>query len=75
MESLLGCDDAPVNRFSDLSLGPDDGWQHLPEPRQAEPGQWPKLEAALAVVNRDLTATLPGQGPLILMVATSTSTG
>lgn len=33
----------------------------------AEPGQWPKLEAALAVVNRDLMATLPDQEALILM--------
>ncbi|MFJ6986996.1 MULTISPECIES: hypothetical protein [unclassified Streptomyces] len=38
-----------------------------PEPAPAEPGHWPKLEAALAVVNRDLTATLPGHGPLILV--------
>ncbi|MGM9468495.1 hypothetical protein [Streptomyces murinus] len=52
------------------------GWG---EPRQAEPGQaeagraeagrWPELEAALAVVNRDVraTLTLPGREPLILM--------
>lgn len=45
--------------------------QPLPEPRRAEPGQWPKSEAALAVVNRDLVATLPGQEALILMVAPS----
>ncbi|MFD4829783.1 hypothetical protein ACFWPV_07975 [Streptomyces uncialis] len=44
---------------------------HLDEPRRAEPGLWPKWEAALAVVNRDLTATLPGQDPLILMLAPS----
>lgn len=43
----------------------------LPEPRRAEPGEWPKFEAALAVVNRDVTATLPGQDALILMVAPS----
>ncbi|MEU2653748.1 hypothetical protein ABZ615_00320 [Streptomyces sp. NPDC007325] len=60
-----------MNHFSYLSLGPGDDWQHPPEPRPAEPGQWPKLEAALAVVNRDLTATLPGQEPLILLVAPS----
>ncbi|MFY4723669.1 hypothetical protein [Streptomyces sp. LaBMicrA B280] len=39
------------------------------EPERAEPGRWPALEAALAVVNRDVRATLPGQGPLILMAA------
>ena len=39
--------------------------------RPAEPGEWPKFEAALAVVNRDVTATLPGQDGLILMVAPS----
>ncbi|MEU6465141.1 hypothetical protein [Streptomyces sp. NPDC046976] len=38
------------------------------EPERAEPGRWPELEAALAVVNRDVRATLPGQEPLILMV-------
>ncbi|MCX5398816.1 hypothetical protein OHA55_17845 [Streptomyces sp. NBC_00102] len=32
-----------------------------------EPGRWPKLEAALAVVNRDLLATLPDQDALVLM--------
>ncbi|MFJ6088099.1 hypothetical protein ACIQI8_42750 [Streptomyces sp. NPDC092369] len=42
-----------------------------PEPGRVEPGQWPKLEVALAVVNRDLMATLPGQAPLILMAAPS----
>ncbi|MER6478433.1 hypothetical protein [Streptomyces filamentosus] len=68
-EGRTGCDDAPVSHFSYVSLGPGHDWQDLPEPRQAEPGQWPKLEAALAVVNRDLRATLPGQGPLILLVA------
>ncbi len=60
-----------MNHFSFLGLAPGHHRQHLPEPRQAEPGQWPKLEAALAVVNCDLTATLPGQDPLILMVAPS----
>ena len=33
----------------------------------AQPGRWPKLESALAVVNRDVLATLPDQAPLILM--------
>ncbi|GAA3117314.1 hypothetical protein GCM10010521_01290 [Streptomyces rameus] len=60
-----------MSHFSFVSLGPGDDRQHLPEHRQAEPGQWPKLEAALAAVNRDLMATLPGQGPLILMAAPS----
>ncbi|MFJ3646637.1 hypothetical protein [Streptomyces murinus] len=38
------------------------------ESGRAEAGRWPELEAALAVVNRDVRATLPGQEPLILMV-------
>ncbi|MGM0346013.1 hypothetical protein [Streptomyces sp. Adlamb9] len=40
------------------------------EPGWAEAGRWPELEAALAVVNRDVraTLTLPGREPLILMV-------
>ncbi|MFH9940496.1 hypothetical protein ACH4OT_14400 [Streptomyces murinus] len=41
-----------------------------PEAGRAEAGRWPELEAALAVVNRDVraTLTLPGREPLILMV-------
>ncbi|MEU6353323.1 hypothetical protein ABZ896_29035 [Streptomyces sp. NPDC047072] len=57
-----------MSYFSYFRIGPDDDWQRPPEPQRAEPGQWPKLEAALAVVNRDVTATLPGQDPLVLMV-------
>ncbi|MFF9690865.1 hypothetical protein [Streptomyces sp. NPDC014623] len=57
-----------MNYFSYSSIGPGHDRQQLSEPRRAEPSQWPKLEAALAVVNHDLTATLPGQDPLILMV-------
>ncbi len=38
------------------------------DPRRAEPGRYPRLEAALATVNRDLAATLPDQPPLVLMV-------
>ncbi|MDT0482605.1 hypothetical protein [Streptomyces doebereineriae] len=53
---------------SHFSIGPGHDWQHLPDPRPAEPGQWPKLEAAFAAVNRDLMATLPDQEALILMV-------
>jgi hypothetical protein len=60
-----------VNYFSHFSIGPGHDRSDLPEPRRAEPGQWPKLEAALAVVNRDLVATMPGQDALILMVAPS----
>ncbi|KUN80122.1 hypothetical protein [Streptomyces griseoruber] len=56
-----------MNHFSYGSIGPGRDRQPRPEPRPAEPGQWPKLEAALAVVNRDLRATLPGQDALILM--------
>ncbi|MEV5008711.1 hypothetical protein AB0K74_25720 [Streptomyces sp. NPDC056159] len=57
-----------MSYFSNSSIGPGHDRRHLPEPRPAEPGQWPKLEAALAVVNRDLMATLPDQEALILMV-------
>lgn len=57
-----------MNYFSYASDGAGLGGRRPHEPRPAEPGQWPKLEAALAVVNRDLVATLPGQDPLILMV-------
>ncbi|WEH40373.1 hypothetical protein OG233_13245 [Streptomyces sp. NBC_01218] len=56
-----------MNHFSYVPLGPGDRCRHLPEPVRAESGRWPKLEAALAVVNRDVLATLPGQEPLILM--------
>lgn len=37
------------------------------EPRRVEPGEWPRFEAALAAVNRDLAATLPDEPPLVLM--------
>ncbi|MEU6539743.1 hypothetical protein [Streptomyces sp. NPDC047000] len=36
-------------------------------PVRPEPGRWPKLEAALTVVNRDIRATLPDQDALVLM--------
>jgi hypothetical protein len=57
-----------VNSFSYDRIGPGHDRPQLSEPRQAEPGEWPMFEAALAVVNRDVTATLPGQDALILMV-------
>ncbi|MFJ2788216.1 MULTISPECIES: hypothetical protein [unclassified Streptomyces] len=60
-----------MNDFSRLSIGPGHGWPHFPEPHPVEPGRWPELEAALAVVNRDLSATLPDQDPLILMFSPS----
>lgn len=56
-----------MHYFSPAGTGPGDG-RRLPEVGPTEPGRWPKPEAALAVVNRDLTATLPEQDPLILMV-------
>ncbi|MEU6198195.1 hypothetical protein [Streptomyces sp. NPDC047061] len=56
-----------MNHFSYSRIGPGRDRQRHPEPRPAEPGEWPKLEAALAVVNRDLAATLPEQDALILM--------
>ncbi|MET7986959.1 MULTISPECIES: hypothetical protein [unclassified Streptomyces] len=60
-----------MNYFSSHIVGPDRGGRYRPEPGRAEFGQWPKAEAALAVVNRDLTATLPGQEPLVLMLVPS----
>ncbi|MFJ8600036.1 hypothetical protein ACIREM_15175 [Streptomyces shenzhenensis] len=60
-----------MSYFSYFRIDPGHGRQHVPEPSRVEPGQWPKLEAALAVVNRDLTATLPGQDALVLMRAPS----
>lgn len=56
-----------MNYSSYFSIGPGHDRQHRPEPKPTEPGQWPKLEAALAVVNRDLMATLPDQEARILM--------
>jgi len=38
-----------------------------PGPRQVEPGEYPAWEEALALVNRDVLATLPDQEPLRLM--------
>ncbi|WP_225801033.1 hypothetical protein [Streptomyces sp. NK15101] len=35
-----------------------------PRLRQVLPGEYPFWDAALALVNRDLAATLPGRGPL-----------
>ncbi|MFE3070485.1 hypothetical protein [Streptomyces sp. NPDC059247] len=58
-----------MNDFSHLKIGPGHGWPYIPEPHPVEPGRWPELEAALAVVNRDLAATLPDQDPLILMLS------
>ncbi|MFI7499749.1 hypothetical protein ACIBVL_14865 [Streptomyces sp. NPDC049687] len=38
-----------------------------PRPREVRPGEYPVWDEALALVNRDLTAQLPGRGPLRLM--------
>ncbi|MGW0853784.1 hypothetical protein [Streptomyces sp. NPDC002690] len=57
-----------MNHFSYSAIGPGPGREWCPpDPVRAEPGRWPELEAALAVVNRDVRATLPGQEPLVLM--------
>lgn len=60
-------DDVPVNYFSAVGI-PGHSSPHGPEPRRAEAGRWPELEAALVLVNRDLSATLPGQDPFLLML-------
>ncbi|MEU6144005.1 hypothetical protein ABZ848_27090 [Streptomyces sp. NPDC047081] len=38
-----------------------------PGPRSVEPGEYPALDEALALVNRDVAATLPEERPLRLM--------
>ncbi|MGW2282933.1 hypothetical protein [Streptomyces sp. NPDC001770] len=62
-----------MNHFSYFATGPGPGHgdRYVREPVRAEPGRWPKLEAALAVVNRDLPATLPDQDALVLMCVPS----
>ncbi|MFJ9897512.1 hypothetical protein ACIQPR_29705 [Streptomyces sp. NPDC091280] len=35
--------------------------------RRVEPGEYPRLDAALAAVNRDFAATFPDREPLVLM--------
>ncbi|MER5479725.1 hypothetical protein ABT026_22560 [Streptomyces sp. NPDC002734] len=60
-----------MNHSSGAGAGPGHERQRAVEPRRAESGRWPVLEAALAVVNRDLSATLPGQDELVLVVAPS----
>lgn len=40
----------------------------FPSGRPAQPGEHPSWDAALALVNRDLDALLPGRGPLRLWV-------
>ncbi|MFE5208932.1 hypothetical protein [Streptomyces sp. NPDC056600] len=60
-----------MNYSSGAGAGPGHDRQRAVEPRRAESGRWPGLEAALAVVNRDLSATLPGQDKLVLVVAPS----
>ncbi|WP_328551545.1 hypothetical protein [Streptomyces sp. NBC_00358] len=57
-----------MSHFSYSSVDPGRDRRHVPQHRRVEPGEWPKLEAALDVVNRDVTATLPGQEPLVLML-------
>ncbi|MFJ8039665.1 hypothetical protein ACIRBX_04005 [Kitasatospora sp. NPDC096147] len=53
---------------SHLSFGPDDEPAGPLPPARAEPGRWPRLAAALAVVNRDLTTSLLGLEGLVFMV-------
>ncbi|MEU9393093.1 hypothetical protein AB0D86_24240 [Streptomyces sp. NPDC048324] len=45
------------------------------EPRRVEPGEHPALDEALALVNRDLAATLPEREPLRLMALASWEEG
>ncbi|MFE7857139.1 hypothetical protein [Streptomyces sp. NPDC057403] len=44
-------------------------------PRRVEPGEHPALDEALALVNRDLAATLPEREPLRLMALASWEEG
>ncbi|MEU2354354.1 hypothetical protein ABZ599_15535 [Streptomyces misionensis] len=38
-----------------------------PEPRRVSPGEYPMWDRALTLLNQDLAATLPEQGPLQLL--------
>ncbi|WP_448316046.1 hypothetical protein [Streptomyces sp. CO7] len=58
-----------MNDSSNTGAGSVRDRQRAAEPGWAASGRWPVLEAALAVVNRGLSATLPGQGELVLVVA------
>ncbi|MFF2521526.1 hypothetical protein [Streptomyces liangshanensis] len=60
-----------MNSFSHGGIGPGHHHWDPPEPRRAGPGEWPAFEAALAVVNHDVRATLPGQDALILVAVPS----
>lgn len=60
-----------MSYFSYHRIAPHDRRMRFPTPRPAAPGEWPELEAALAVVNRDVKATLPGERDLVLMVVDS----
>ncbi|MFF0595406.1 hypothetical protein [Streptomyces antibioticus] len=42
-----------------------------PGPREVRPGEHPAWDEALALVNRDLAALLPGRGPLRLLAVPS----
>lgn len=42
-----------------------------PRPREVRPGEHPAWDEALALVNRDLAALLPGRGPLRLLAVPS----
>ena len=42
-----------------------------PEPRRVPPGEYPGWDSALALLNRDLAATLPEQEPLQLLATAS----
>lgn len=42
-----------------------------PEPRRVSPGEYPMWDRALALLNRDLAATLPEQEPLRLLALPS----
>ena len=44
-----------------------------PEPRRVDPGEYPLWDEALALLNRDLAATLPEQEPLRLLAVPSWS--
>ncbi|MEU3555382.1 hypothetical protein [Streptomyces fragilis] len=60
-----------MNHIAGIGTGPGHGRQDTAEPRRAESGRWPLLEAALAAVNRDLSATVPGQDALVLVAEPS----
>ncbi|XUL87890.1 hypothetical protein ACQ86D_15420 [Streptomyces galilaeus] len=57
-----------MSYFSHHPVEPGSGRRYVSEWRRAEPGEFPRLGAALDTVNRDFAAAFPDREPLVLMV-------